>query len=224
MVRTRALRPDDSWEEALFFFEAFLLSAAGSLDALARYCHVAAELSGSREAAGWRKPDWREKKMLKARPELEPVVEREETRLRATNEVIGLLRNYIHGEALTQQLSDDREPGITNYLMGKLVIGGRDAQRLQAAAPHLPGLDGAVADEWPDGVTSVLPARLLPPLIANLYAAINELMEAFTLDQPTLRAAEPFAPDDFWIPGYSYRENLVLLCGLPLPDAASAEP
>jgi hypothetical protein len=224
VVRTRALRPDDSWEEALFFFEAFLLSAAGALDALARYCHVAAELGGSREEAGWRKRAWRERKLLKARPELAPVIGNENTRLRATNEVIGLLRNYIHGEGLTQQRSDDDQPGITEYLLGKLVIGGRDAKRLRDAAAYLPELDGAVAEEWPEGVASVLPARLLPPLIANLYAAVNELMEAFTLDERTLRAAEPFEPDDFWIPGYSYRENLVLLCGLPLLEAARGEP
>jgi hypothetical protein len=62
----------------------------------------------------------------------------------------------------------------------------------------------------------------LPPLLANLYAAIDELMDAFRLDEATLRAAEPFAPDDFWIPGYSFRENLVLLCGLPLPDDAAS--
>jgi hypothetical protein len=223
VVRTRALRPDDSWEEALFFFEAFLLSAAGALDALARYCHVVAALGGSREAAGWRKRDWREKRMLKARTELAPVIGHEDTRLRATTEVVGLLRNYIHGEALTQQLSDDRQPGITDYLMGKLVIGGQDGERLQAAAAHLPGLAGAVAEEWPEGVASVLPARLLPPLLANLYAAVNELMDAFALDQATLQAAEPF-PLDFWVPGHPYRKNLVLLCGLPLPDAASAEP
>ena len=219
-VRTRALRPDDSWEEALFFFEAFLLSAAGALDALARYCHLAAELAGSREAAGWRKPDWREKKLLKARPELTSVIGSEATRLRASNDVIGLLRNYIHGEALTQQLSDDAEPHITDYLMGKLVVGGRDAERLRAAAAHLPGLADAVTEEWAEGVTSVLPARLLPPLIANLYAAVSELMEAFTLDEAVLQAAEPYARD-YWVPGDSYRVNLALLCGLPLPDDAA---
>jgi hypothetical protein len=222
IVRTRALAPDESWEEALFFFEAFLLCAAGALDVLARYCHVAAELGGGRRAASWRNEDWRERKMLKARPELEPVIGREETRLRATGKVVGLLRNYIHGEALTQQLSDDHQPGVTDYLMGKLVIGGPDAERLHAAAAHLPGLEGAIAEEWPEGVASVLPARLLPPLLANLYAAANELMEAFPVEEATLRASEPFAPD-FWVPGNPYRENLALLCGLPLPDGASPE-
>jgi hypothetical protein len=221
-VRTRALRPDDSWEEALFFFEAFLLSTAGSLDVLARYCHVAAGLGGNREDAGWRKGPWREKRMLKARPELEPVIGRDDARLRATNDVIGLLRNYIHGEALTQLLSDDRQPGITDYLMGTVVIGGRDAERLREAATHLPGLETAVIKVWPEDVASVLPARLLPPLLANLYAAMNELMDAFRLDEATLRAAEPFARDDYWIPGYSFRDDLVSLCGLPPPDDAES--
>jgi hypothetical protein len=35
-------------------------------------------------------------------------------------------------------------------------------------------------------------------------------MEAFTLDLAQMQAAERFAPD-FWVPGHSYRENLVLL-------------
>jgi hypothetical protein len=59
-------------------------------------------------------------------------------------------------------------------MKGKLVVGGRDAERLREAAALLPGLEGAVTDEWPEGVASVLPARLLPPLMANLYAAANE--------------------------------------------------
>lgn len=218
VVRTRALRPDDSWEEALFFFEAFLLSASGALDALARYCHVVAELGGSREMAGWRKAGWRDKNLLSARQELAPVVGSEDARLRAISDVIGLLRNYIHGEALTQEHSNEDEPGITDYLMGKLVIGGRDAERLHAAAAHLPGVETAVAQEWPAGVVAVLPARLLEPLVSNLYASVNELMEAFVLDPATLEAAAPFAAD-FWVPGHGFAENLVLLCGLPLPDA-----
>ena len=91
--------------------------------------------------------------------------------------------------------------------MGTVVIGGRDAESLRAAAAHLPGLETAVTEAWPEDVASVLPGRLLPPLIGNLYAALDELMDAFSLDEATLGAAEPFAPDDFWIPGYSFREN-----------------
>src|SRR2546430_693191 len=83
------------WEEALFFFEAFLLSAAGALDGLARYCHLSAGLSGGRQNAGWRKERWRVQ-LLAARGELEPVMGESQTRLRATNDVIGILRNYIH--------------------------------------------------------------------------------------------------------------------------------
>jgi hypothetical protein len=54
-----------------------------------------------------------------------------------------------------------------------------------------------------------LPTRRQTPgqVIANLYAAVNELVEAFTLDHAQMQAAEPFAPD-FWAPGHSYRENL----------------
>lgn len=220
-VRTRALRPDDSWEEALFFFEAFLLSAAGALDAVARFCHVVAELDGSREAVGWRKRTWLERRLLPARPELAPVVGSPNSRLRATNDVIGLLRNYIHAEALTHKLSNQSQPGSTEYQMGKLVIGGADAERLYAAAAHLRGLDDAVVKEWEHGVASVLPARILPPLVGHLYAALNELMDAFVLDGPTLDQALPFEPE-FWIPGARYSETLALLCGLPVPGNATA--
>lgn len=110
---------------------------------------------------------------------------------------------------------------LHNYLMGTLVIGGRDAERFREAATHLPGLETAVTKAWPEDVASVLPARLLPPLLTNLYLAIDELMDAFRLDEATLQAAEPFIPDDFWIPGYSFGENLALLCGGPLPDDAA---
>lgn len=216
VARTRALRPDDSWEDALFFFEAFLLTASGGLDALARYCHVAANLDGRRAAAGWRRRKWLEK-MLKEQPGLATVIGSDANRLRATSEVIGLLRNYIHGEALTQQLSDDHEPAISDYLMGKLVIGGQDAERFHAAAAHIPGLAAAVTREWPEGVVRVLPARLLDPLVSSLYASINELMDAFALDPKTLEASEPFEPES-WVPAYTHGENLALLCGLPLPD------
>jgi hypothetical protein len=60
-------------------------------------------------------------------------------------------------------------------------------------------------------------------VIANLYAAVNELVEAFTLDQAQMQAAEPFAPD-FWVPGHFYRENLVLLGGLPQSDTDERKP
>jgi hypothetical protein len=46
--------------------------------------------------------------------------------------------------------------------------------------------------------------------------AADVVADAVALDQPTLEAAEPFAPD-FWVPGYPYRENLALLSGIPLP-------
>ena len=114
-------------------------------------------------------------------------------------------------------------PGSRTTRWERLVIDGEDAQRLHAAAAHLPGTQDAVAEEWPAGVASVLPARLLPPLIAHTYAAVNELMEAFALDRATLQAAEPFDPD-FFVPGYRCRESLALLCGLPLPGTTSRMP
>lgn len=42
-------------------------------------------------------------------------------------------------------------------------------------------------------------------VIATLYAAVNESVEVFTLDQARVQAAEPFAPDS-WVPGHFYRE------------------
>jgi hypothetical protein len=70
-------------------------------------------------------------------------------------------------------------------------------------------------------MTRYPPAAKRQPGDREPYAAVNELVEAFTLDHRQMRAAEPFAPD-FWVPGHSYRENLVLLGGLRQSDTASA--
>ena len=73
-VRVRSPRPDDMWEEALFFFEASLLSLNGALDAAARFCHLAYDLKGSLRSASWSREVWR-RQLVSAAPELEHVLD-----------------------------------------------------------------------------------------------------------------------------------------------------
>jgi hypothetical protein len=103
-------------------------------------------------SADWRRDKWRVQ--LVAREELESVIGEPQSRLRATNDVVGILRNYIHGEGLSQTISDDREHATTDYLAGKLVIGGKDAERLVGAAAHHPGLEAALEADHAERVVS----------------------------------------------------------------------
>jgi hypothetical protein len=74
-VRVRSPRPDDMWEEALFFFEASLVSLNGALDAAARFCHLAHGLAGSATSASWSRAKWREQ-LVTVAPELEQMLPR----------------------------------------------------------------------------------------------------------------------------------------------------
>ena len=212
-VRVRAIRPDDTWGEALFFFEALLLLLGGALDSAARFAHVVYGLPGSIRAASWRREDWASA-LSASEPAFEPLVGATGT-VRATADLVGILRNYIHGEALSQelQLTDDRGPLVMDYQPGALAVEPDDGWRLLAAADILGSREEWGLEVGHKDVVLVLPGQYLAPVVRAVVAALQAVMEAVDLDRLTPDRAEPVDPA-FLTPGYEYQSELLLLTGL----------
>jgi hypothetical protein len=212
-VRVRDFRSDDSWDEALFFFESFLLLLGGALDSAARFVHVVYDVPGPLWRVGWRRENWTAA-LVKKEPVFASLVTPSGA-VRAIADLVGVLRNYIHGEALSHEihLNEDAGPEIIGYGPGALAVGPEDGSRLIAAAELL-----GPRDEWGLEVTFnevvlVLPGRFLAPLVRAVFAALRTIMDAVDLDRLTTERAEPFEPA--WLsPGYEFRPELLLLTGL----------
>jgi hypothetical protein len=214
-VRIRSHRPDDTWDEALFFFEYVLLLLSGALDAAARCCHLLFGVSGKRNRASWRRPEWCAE-LLRAQPRLAGLIGAEGGRLAATAILVGVLRNYIHGEAPSQEFhqGDHGGPLTIDYGPGALAIAPDDGQRLISAADSI-----ATAADWGlteqhDGVVLVLPAQYLVPVVRATFRSLAELLA--TLGPSIEDSPEEVAQFDpsYWIAGHDYQRELLLLSGL----------
>ena len=89
---------EDAADEALFQLDIALLMLTGAFDASARVAHLAYRLPGSLHDAGWRRAPWI-RGLARLAPELAESVAPESAR-RDVLDLIGLLRNTIHGEGL----------------------------------------------------------------------------------------------------------------------------
>jgi len=91
---------NDDWGDALFYFDALLLSLGGAFDAIARVAHLAYSLPAKEiRFASWRRTEW-VKAVRKADPDLGKLVVKG-TPTSDTIELVALLRNTIHGQALS---------------------------------------------------------------------------------------------------------------------------
>ena len=212
-VRVRSPRPDDMWEEALFFFEGLLLSLNGALDAAARFCHLNYGLRGSPRSANWSREEWREQ-LLSAAPELEHVLD-PAGRLVACRTLVSVLRNYIHGEALSQELhhGDLEGPTTMDYGMGAVAVAAGDGSRLLEAGANLGGAEAWGLDEQFNHDVLVLPAPFLQRVGPMVLRVLDQLMVAST-QRGGRSADEPALDPRYWLPDVGHEQQLLLLTGL----------
>jgi hypothetical protein len=85
-------------DEAHFYLDVVLMQLSGAFDVLARVAHLANGMTGSYDRAGWRKRRWR-RELASHDPDLAALTN-EGMAARDAIELISLLRNTIHGEAL----------------------------------------------------------------------------------------------------------------------------
>lgn len=217
-ARIRSRRPDDAWDEALFFFEAVLLSLNGALDAAARFCHLVYGLSGARKSASWLRESWRVRLLAKA-PELTDHLDASKGSLLPCTTLVSVLRNYIHGEALSQELHrGDEGPEVIDYGAGALAVAPPDADRLIAATQVLSSpAEWGVAEQH-DGVVLVLPASFLQRVVPTALRVLDELMMTAEPERfGSCRDDSGFDPR-YWLPDTGHEEALALLTGLTRCD------
>ena len=211
-VRIRHWRPDETWDEAVYFFESALLSLNGALDAAARFCHLVYGVAGVRNGAGFGRKRWR-KELLACAPELLGLLE-PGGNLRAVTELIALLRNFIHGEAPSHELHGyEGGPGTTDYGAGALALDADIGGRLLAASTAVGGAERWGLKQSHDGVVLVQPAQYLPMVLQETLSALRDLMAAVDLDRLITGRAEAFEPS-CWLRGHNFASELLLLAGL----------
>lgn len=178
-VRVRSPRPEDAWDEALFFFETALVSLNGALDAAARFCHLAYCLNAPVWSASWSRATWREE-LLGVAPELKELLDPSSGRLVQCRTLVSVLRNSIHGEALTEELHSGgaEGPRTMDYGLGAVAVASSDGRRLLTAAGSLGGADSWGLEERFNQDVLILPARFLQRVISTVLRVLDELMVA----------------------------------------------
>jgi hypothetical protein len=211
-VRIRHWRPDETWDEVLYFFESLLLSLGGALDALARLLDATAGLESNPPSVGFRKRRWC-RRITDQAPDLTDLLA-DDSHLRAVVDLIAILRNFIHGEALSAELmNDDGHPHVTDYGPGVLALSGRTAEGLISAASHT-GEPSAWGIEQRHGEeTTVMPIQFQHQAVNHVLRAIREAMAI-----PVLTASAPNLTVPFdrrlWLGSTEHDSALRLLTGL----------
>jgi hypothetical protein len=156
------------FDEATFELETLLLFLSATFDATARVAHVI-YLGGSYEEAGWRRGPWLDRLAGRA-PDLAAAVA-EETRGTEVLQLIGALRNTIHGESM--RAATVQQGGQTSRFVR---LPAREEERLRQRIGSL----GDDLDQWglqdDHGRLQLVSDRLVERLIPESVRLLNQLM------------------------------------------------
>lgn len=209
-VRIRSARPDDAWDEALFFFDAALLNLSGALDAAARFLNITFSLSDNTRWAGFGRTNWCAS-LSAAAPHLADLADPAGSRLTACARSVGVLRNYVHGEDFSQEHHEDG-PGIrtVDYGKGALIVPEADVERLLDAIRLLGDPKTFGLERSAGGPLLVLPASFLMRMVPAVLQALGELTTRADLQVSLLADTERA----HWLPDVGHEHELRLLTGL----------
>ncbi len=126
---------NDTADEALFQLDVALLMLNGAFDSAAQVTHESYGLGG-RQMPSWRRREWRETLLAKAKEFADCL--RDETPTRDVLDLVGLLRNTVHGEALRSIAYSPTTPSARENL---LMVPERGCERILAAVQRQGGPD-----------------------------------------------------------------------------------
>jgi hypothetical protein len=211
-VRIRHWRPDETWDEILYFFESLLLSLGGALDALARLLDATAGLESDPSSVGFRKGRWCRRITDQAADLVDLLAD--DSHLCAVVNLIAILRNFIHGQALSAELmNDDGHPHVIDYGPGVLALSGKAAEELISAASHTGGSSAWGIEQRHGEATTVMPIQFQHQAVNHVLRAIREAMATQVL---TASAPDLTVPFDrhLWLGSAEHDSALRLLAGL----------
>lgn len=114
--QTKLEQNNDTADEALWFLDALLVFLVGAFDAVGRAAHLTYGLDPSRlHRVGWRRP-WRTQQLAPVAPALARLVD-DGTPDRDALEVLALLRNTVHGEALRTVATGRASGSLQNVVL-----------------------------------------------------------------------------------------------------------
>jgi hypothetical protein len=214
-VRIRHWHPDETWDEVLYFFESFLLSLHGAIDAFARLLHVGLGLPGPPRRAGFQHATWRAALNDAAQSSQLAELTADDASFVAVVESVGVLRNFVHAEMLSEELlrNDDDRPEFVNYGKGLLVLHSTSGDRLTTSIARAGGMARWGIAEGLGGATTVKPTAFLREALEQALAGIEAILATQVLARAAGPLVAPFDPD-FWISTRQFTDNLVLLAGL----------
>ncbi|HZS41420.1 MAG TPA: hypothetical protein VFF06_31540 [Polyangia bacterium] len=161
-------------DEALFYFDGFLVALAGAFDAAAQVAARAYKVS--RDHISWRDTPWRNR-LVAVEPSLSSVLDQ---RCLDVIEMLFALRNTVHGETfhLIGLLHPNGE--VANYHVS---VPERNRQRLLDAAERLGGLESWGLRNSEATSLSFDLGRYVETLLPNATATLNSIMAAIDVDR-----------------------------------------
>lgn len=163
--------------EALSSLDVVLLLLMGAVDATARVAHAVLGLTSNPNRAGWQKKDWLSEVATAAQP-LAALFQKDTENVQ-TLTILRLLRNSIHGEALTALGVKEGQHRI------RTLVGLPKSQQTELLG-SFNALGGT--DNW--GVEQLIPDKihadpgvLLEQLLPRVLGILNEIMEATPVEK-----------------------------------------
>ena len=197
-------RNNSTSDEALYFFDMFLLTMGGMLDALAKIADHELSLKSKNFDIGWNKKKWQQR--IKGVDKTLYDLASRESRGRSLLDLHAVLRNSIHGERIDAlHYRGDSKPE-----QSLIVLSGEDATKAAESITRLGGLEvwGAAEslsnDVWLD--VGVVMERLFEDCTIFMIQIAHQL--EMTGEE---RNYNP-SPDD-WLFAQETRERIAMLAG-----------
>ncbi len=202
-----------SGDEILFYLDVVLLMAVGAFDVVARVADHIYGIAKPR-SAGWSREGWRVR-LSNHDPGLAGLVEPGQPH-RNLVDLIALLRNSIHGEALRVGLYRHGRDAES-----RIMVPEADHQDLLDLVSRCGGADawGVRPKDGAAGDATIDARVLVETLLVSAALTLNALMEATAVEKiagvkpGTLPEGPPVGDEVFWSP--EKRGRISLLAGLP---------
>ena len=202
---------NDTSDEGLFNLEVVLLMLSGALDAAAHVAEVTYSLGTKNPASvGWRKMNWRDS-LRELDTAFDPLLD-DESEVRDVIDLVGLLRNTIHGAALQGIAYQEHSKPRTRENL--VLLPEAERERILAAVDRRGGHNiWGIRPLWGDEV-GIEGDTFLEALVPAVAKALNNLMDATDVEGlPEVSAADlsgpPTESKDLFSPWHSRLHRLL---------------